>query len=368
MSSKNNIYILFDFLKDWPSFAQYFRGVAYGTGLWWVMVVIILSCSRPSPPVYSGAKIKGVNLVAPPRKIQKEAFESVRQVKAEWVAVIPYSFCRPSEPRLRFSAQGQWWGETVSGVAATIQMAHDKGLKVMLKPHVWVASGAYTGDFDLSTDADWQLYEKDFAAYVLTYARVADSLQVEMYCIATEMDNFINKRPQFWQSLIEQVRKVYKGPLTYAANWGHYQQPRFWQSLDFIGVDAYFPLSKDPRPSLQMIREGWTPHLKQLEDFAAQHQKPILFTELGYRSMDYATDKPWESHRAAPENQTVQADAYAAFFGEVWPRQWLAGVFIWKWFLYEPHHHDGLDAYSPQTKLAEKSLYHGFDNSVVPKK
>jgi hypothetical protein len=195
---------------------------------------------------------------------------------------------------------------------------------------------------------------------VLTYARVADSLGVEMYCIGTEMDNFVDKRPQFWQSLIQQVRKVYRGPLTYADNWGHYRQSPFWESLDYIGVDAYFPLSPEQHPSVAALENGWTKHLEELENFAAKHQKPILFTEIGYRSVDFTADKPWESYRESPENYALQADAYQAFFGKVWPQKWLAGVFFWKWFLYEPHHHDGLDAYSPQTKPAEKVLELGF--------
>ncbi len=33
-------------------------------------------CTRPSPPVYAGAKMKGVNLVAPPEPIDSAAFVS----------------------------------------------------------------------------------------------------------------------------------------------------------------------------------------------------------------------------------------------------------------------------------------------------
>ncbi|MFN4146078.1 MAG: glycoside hydrolase family 113 [Runella sp.] len=319
------------------------------------------SCKPTAAPVYQQPKMRGVNLVAPPKRIDSEAFVPIRQVNAEWVAVIPYGFCRPDQPHFRFEHHGQWWGETKTGVIETILLARKNGHKIMLKPHVWVGGGSYTGDFDLKTESQWQIFEKDFSRYIITYAKMADSLDVELFCIATEMDNFIRKRTPFWKALIKQVRTIYKGPLTYADNWNHYDKNPLWGDLDLIGVDAYFPLSAENQPSITDLQKGWRPHLRDLEKFAAQWQKPILFTEFGYRSTDFSTHKPWESYQQLPENQQLQADAYRAFFKEVWPQKWLAGAFVWKWFL-QKNIGEGYrgDNFTPQGKMAQSVLADSF--------
>jgi len=322
--------------------------------------VSVLSCTRPNPPVYSGVKMKGVNLVAPSEPIDSAVFVPLRAINAEWVAVVPYGFCRENEPHFYFNSNKMWWGETIEGIAKTIELAHKNGLKVMLKPHAWVGRGMYTGNFDLKSEEDWKIFEKDFGAYILTNARIADSLKVELLCIGTEMDNFARKRPSFWKNLIKEIRTFYKGPLTYADNWNHYPKNPFWQELDYVGIDAYFPLSTEKHPSVEGMQKGWENHLEEIERFAEKLQKPVLFTEIGYRSVDFAVDKPWESHDDKPENLELQADAYRAFFKEVWPRKWLVGAFAWKWFLQPPRRQFHRDPFSMQQKPAEQVIREAY--------
>ncbi len=337
-----------------------------------VLFLIVLSgCTRTSPPVYQGTKIRGINTVAPSEPIDSAAFAPIRNINAEWVAVIPYGFCREGEPRFYFNMERQWWGESLKGTAETIKLAHQNGLKVMLKPHAWVGRGTYTGDLDFKSETEWQAFEKDFGAYILANAHLADSMKVELFCIATEMDNFVRKRASFWRSIIKQTRQIYHGALTYADNWNHYHRNPFWADLDYIGVDAYFPLSSEKHPSVETLQKGWKTHLEGLEELAATLQKPVLFTELGYRSVDFATTKPWESYQESPQNHELQADAYRAFFREVWDKQWLVGMFAWKWFLHRPRRfHGDRDSYSPQDKPAEQVLKLEFgkaDLDIKPK-
>lgn len=325
-----------------------------------VLSVIGNSCTRPTPPIYSGVKMKGLNLVAPSEPVDSLVFVPIRNTNAEWVAVVPYGFCRENEPHFYFNKNKMWWGETIEGISKTIELAHKNKLKVMLKPHAWVGRGMYTGDFDLKSEADWKIFEKDFGDYILTNAGVADSLKVELLCIGTEMDNFARKRPEFWRSLIKKIRTIYSGPLTYADNWNHYPKNPFWQDLDFIGIDAYFPLSTEKHPSVESLQKGWQSHLEEIEEFASKFQKPVLFTEIGYRSVDFATEKPWESQNDKVENLAIQADAYRAFFKEVWPKKWLVGAFAWKWFLQPPRRQFYHDAFSFQEKPAEAVLKEGY--------
>ncbi|GAB3561854.1 hypothetical protein GCM10027578_03270 [Spirosoma luteolum] len=329
-----------------------------------LLLIALLSCQSLPPFVYNGPKLKGVNLVAPPQKPDSvTAMQPIRQMGGNWVAIVPYGFCRKGDPHFFFSENRpktsrrgwQWWGETSEGVAGTVQMARQHGLKTMLKPHVWMQGGSHL-DLEFTTEADWQSFERDYSQYILHQARLADSLHVDLFCITTELDRFAMARPAFWRLLIGQVRQLYKGPLTYAANWDRYEKIPFWSQLDYIGVDAYFPLSDGRTPSVKTLVKGWKPHLATLADLSSQLQKPVLFTEFGYRSCDFAARAPWESEADCTPNPTAQANTYAALHEAVWGQPWFAGGFLWKWFLGDEHRHRERDQFSPQGKPAEAVL------------
>ncbi|WP_266365897.1 glycoside hydrolase family 113 [Tellurirhabdus rosea] len=336
-----------------------------GSGAFLLMIIllaqVILAGCRAEPPHFTGQKLRGANLVAPPRRAGPEGLEQLRAVGGDWAAVVPYGFCRKGDPHFYYFGNrreqrgGQWWGETPEGVAETIRMARRNGLKVMLKPHVWMQGGSHL-DLAFETEADWQTFEADYTRYVLDHARLADSLNVDLYCITTELDRFAVARPQYWQSLIKQVRAVYKGPLTYAANWDRFSDIPFWNELDFVGVDAYFPLSETPEPSVGELVKGWNRHLRALAEVSGRHQKPILFTEFGYRACRRAAFQPWESESACESGPQVQANAYKALLEAVWPQPWFAGGFVWKWFLLDGHGNRERDQFSPQGKPAEAIL------------
>ena len=82
--------------------------------------------------------LKGVCLVAPRTAPDSNPLEPVKELGANYVAVIPYAFCRPDQPEVKYHYSHQWWGETVKGVKQTIAYAREYELKVMLKPHLWV--------------------------------------------------------------------------------------------------------------------------------------------------------------------------------------------------------------------------------------
>ena len=86
--------------------------------------------------------------------------------------------------------------------------------------------------------------------------------------------------------------------------------------------------------------------------------KPVLFTEYGYRSVDFSGKEPWNSDRIEGNvNLKNQENALQAIYNQFWKEDWFAGGFIWKWF----HNYDkigGVDnnRFTPQNKPAEKIL------------
>lgn len=300
---------------------------------------IALGCKEKMPVASSEGeycntnsnKVNGVSFVGSVNPIPDTAFDPVVRANANWVTLMPFAFTGNGNPNLQWGTQ-QWYGETPAGVADNIKQAKSRGLKIMVKPQMWLFGGTYTGDYDLSNDNDWQSFESRYQSYILEFAHISDSLGVEMFCIGTELKTFIAKRPAFWNSLIDTVKTVFDGELTYAGNWDSYKAAPFWGKLDYIGVDAYFPLDASKTPDRLKMMESWDQHARELEAQSKQYGKPILFTEYGYRSVDHAADKPWESGSGGNPNMDAQANCYFALYERMWKKDWFAGGFLWKWF------------------------------------
>lgn len=107
---------------------------------------------------------------------------------------------------------------------------------------------------------------------------------------------------QEWRQVIAEVREVYSGRLTYAANFDQYREVGFWDALDFIGINAYFPLRELPAPDASDdelaadLEVGWENVAAEIDTFRTaegleDHQ--VLFTELGYTRFRDMSVAPW---------------------------------------------------------------------------
>ncbi len=301
-------------------------------------------------------KIKGLTLVAPREPFKNEPMTEVKSVNAEWIAIVPYGFTRQGTPSVRYDGTGrQHWGELYEGIKVTIDSAHKAGLKVMLKPQIWVGGG-WIGGLDFATDTEWTQWEKDYEKYILPFAKIADSMKVDLLCLGTEVKISATKRPAFWRDLIKKTRDIYKGKLVYAANWDEYNLVTFWNDLDYIGIDAYFSLVPKATPSVSELEKAWAPHINAVRSFQKKQNKPVLFTEFGYMPIDSCTYQSWEIEKRRKNmaiNEVSQANAIDALFTVFWKENWWAGGFLWKWFP-EVKATEGtqIKDYSPQGKKA----------------
>jgi len=320
-----------------------------------LLIIISISISFYS---FNNEKINGICFVAPPHKVNTTHINPIKEVNASWVAVTPYAFSRPNSPQVTFNQSRQWRGETEIGAIETIKAAKKLGLKVMMKPHIWVMGQGWAGEYDLQNETDWIAWEAAYSKYILRFARISDSLDVEMICIGTEYKNVVKKRPQYWIGLIDEIRTFYDGKITYAANWDNYENVTFWNKLDYIGIDAYFPICDSETPTVDELTEKWQPVLQKLQTFQSKNKKPILFTEFGYRSMDHSAAGHWEmDNKNAAINLEAQKNATQAIFNAFWNQEWFAGGFLWKWHANHTQN-GGMDNshYTPQNKPVQSVI------------
>ena len=225
----------------------------------------------------------------------------------------------------------------------------------MIKPQIWVSRGQFTGTIEMQSEENWEELEASYDKFMLNYAELAEETNASILCIGTELEKFVENRPEYWQRLIKKIRAIYKGKLTYAANWDEYKRTPFWKELDYIGIDAYFPLSESQTPSLLELETGWQPWKKTILEVSQSNGRPILFTEFGYRSMDYTAKKPWlVDNNEDKVNMDAQVNAKKAIFNEFWKEDWFAGGYVWKWFI--QHDKSGGDSdnrFTPQNKPAQ---------------
>jgi hypothetical protein len=318
--------------------------------LFFLLIISIQSCATQT------SKINGVSFVASRDTISIEHIQPVININANYVAIMPFGFIKNLEhPEIIHNTERQWFGETRVGAKQYVEELKKQGIKIMLKPQIWVWRGEFTGNIEMKSEANWKDLEEAYSEFILEYVALAKEVNADIFCIGTELEKFIKNRPNYWFSLIKEIKTIYKGKLTYAANWNEFDKTPFLGELDFIGIDAYFPVSASKTPTLDECLLGWGKHKQNIKSVSKSYDKPILFTEFGYRSVDYSAKAPWISDRSMNQvNLEAQTNTTQALFETFWKEDWFAGGFIWKWF----HNHSdvgGLDnfMFTPQNKPIE---------------
>lgn len=310
-------------------------------------------------------KQKGICWVGTPQPVTREEVSILSSVGVTWISQTPFAWQQtPGDTSIRFekeSGRKPWWGESYEGIATTTRYAKEHSIKTIIKPHIWLRD-SWPGEIEMQNEFAWKQWFKNYSAFILSYAALAQVEQAEILCIGTELQKTLH-RPE-WFVLIREIRSVYQGKLTYAANFNEFERVPFWKELDFIGIQAYFPLTRNEHPSVDDLTEGWQKPLAQIQALHDRLQMPIIFTEIGYKSTSDGTINPWQwpsQHDLNKISETTQANAYEAFFKECWHQPWLAGVYFWKWYPQGSKRHAAID-FTPQGKAAENVMKQWFIN------
>jgi len=311
-------------------------------------------------------KQRGVHLFA--GELGPDVIRPLVASNVEWVVHVPFVWQdHRDRPGLRVRSSSAIDTSTDRHLVAQIELTRSVGMKSILKPHVMIRDGGFRGEMAMASAADWHEWFGRYRAALLGYAALAEELGVELLCVGTELHSAVRARPRDWLDLIVAVRGVYGGELVYAANWNDpLDEIPFWGELDYIGVQAYFPLTDVRHPTVPELVAGWQPHLERLAQLSARHDRPIVFTELGYKSVPDAAVAPWEwsslAHTYLAEvSVETQLSCYQAFFRAVWHQDWFAGVHLWKWSG-DHAHAGGVDhpGFTPQNKPAQNEIARWF--------
>ncbi len=300
-------------------------------------------------------------------------FELVTRNNIEWITMIGWGYQDDfdSARLTHHNGDSVYIVKSDAGYVHRIKLLRERGFKVFFKPHVWVtkpSEGKWRSDIFPTSDANWEQWKSNYRDFIFRYATVAEDGGAEMFCMGVEFTRLALEKPEFWRELIADLRKIYSGKITYAANWyKEYEKVTFWQDLDYIGIQAYFPLAKNEYPTTEQISKGWNKFLPDLASVSKKNNRKILFTEMGYKSIADSAIKPWEwiekiDREARAYSEETQANCYEAFFNTVWEQDWFGGVHIWQMRNDWRGKNDGYGNmdFTPLGKLAEGVIAKGF--------
>lgn len=316
-------------------------------------------------------KQRGVSWVGS-RIVGRDEVAALDLVHTDWIVQTPFGWQRDITTPVLQAPTGEagLWGESDRGVAITTQLARSRGIRTLLKPHIWTGRGTWRGELAMTSEEDWATWFAQYERFILHFARLAEANGIEGLCVGTELAATLGREAE-WRRIIARVREVYGGWLIYAANWTSFEQVPFWDAVDFVGVQAYFPLAAAPTEEVAVLVAGWEPWLQRLQAVATASDRRVVFTEIGYRTNANAAVEPWLWERQVEgggdeAGRRTQAACYEAFFHAAWDRPWVAGAYFWKWF---PQHGrsggDGDPGFTPQNKPAQQVLADRFRRQRV---
>jgi hypothetical protein len=295
--------------------------------------------------------------------ISREATKSLdKQVAlgANATAIVPYTFMRNPRKPSDIPISNRPGNENDESVVHATKMAHNRGMTVVLKPQIWLGGGSWPGEVEMDNEADWQLWFDNYYEWILHYAMLAEIHEIESLCVGTEFVKATLNRPDDWRALVKKIRAFYSGKLTYAANWGdEFEKMTFWDEFDYIGLNCYYPLSKKENPSDKELKTGFQEAIKKIETVYKRENKSIVFTEIGFRSVDM----PWLNPYAEPDrpfNENDQKRCYEIVFEAIHQQPWCQGILWWKFPSYLDHRRRENTGFTPNDKVTEEVIRKWF--------
>jgi hypothetical protein len=250
-------------------------------------------------------------------------------------------------------------------VREMIAQAHERGIRVLIVPHLWVWNEmGWRGEIDPGSERGWRDYQASYRAFVLSWARDAELAGADALSIGVECKSWSGRFGAFWYGLIDEIRSVYSGLLTYSANWDEAEDVLFWDRLDFIGIQAFYPLHWENGATYAQYLEGAARARDGVGALSELLDRPVLFVEIGYTTRRDAAVEPWlwpDGMTDVAYDEAEQARAMEALITTFAPEPWFAGFFVWRYYAnLDDVSQEASWGFSPHGKLAEPVLFDAF--------
>lgn len=248
------------------------------------------------------------------------------------VAIVPYARHPTADEPIPIGFFRSPRKETDGGVIHTALQAKTRGMSVLIKPQL---EGPWPGFIKMSSTEDWDAFFREYERFVVHYAMLAELVQADVLSIGVELVEATNGQDERWRQIANRTREVFGGDLVYAANWGgEFERVAFWDALDYVGIDSYYPLSESDAPTDEELRAGAAAIIERVHGVQQTYGKPVLFTEIGYSGSQMPWKEPWADGGRVAGDPSAQARAFEAMTAAMQNGReagWIAGTYWWKW-------------------------------------
>jgi hypothetical protein len=288
-----------------------------------------------------------------------------RALGANWVAITPFGRVADlAGTGIDFTFEAPF-ERNRADVARAVEMAHARGLRVMLVPHLWVESGQWRALINPGTDDGWKRWAAAYDRFERSWAEVAEATRAEMFSAGVELRSWVTtSRAPLFERVVRDVRSVYHGLVTYSANWDDVDDTVILGQLDVIGINAFYPLAQRDGANEAELLQGARAIRGRVHALAEAWGKPVIFTETGYTTRPDPAVRPWEWPDAMSDvrvDEAAQAVAYRALLAPLLDEPDFAGFFVWR--VYADPDDISQEApwgFSPRGKLAERVVREAF--------
>eukprot|EP00301_Raphidiophrys_heterophryoidea_P025443 c8540_g1_i1.p1 GENE.c8540_g1_i1~~c8540_g1_i1.p1 ORF type:complete len:450 (-),score=128.13 c8540_g1_i1:239-1588(-) len=192
---------------------------------------------------------------------------------------------------------------------------------------------ANIGESNFNDEKFWDDWFGIWKREMTRFAKVAQHNHVEMLGIGLELSTPQLKSNR-WRDLVNTaVRPHFQGTIIYGSDKYSEKDVEFWDTIDAIGVDGYYRLAKeDPNPSLATLKSSWKEWVQNLQNIQSKYpNKPVIFTELGYRSLQGTNRCPGCWTMQGDTSLELQARLFESLFEAVCTQKFFGGIFVFGW-------------------------------------
>lgn len=293
------------------------------------LMLTLAIAADPAPRIALPARVTGANLMAVGdvrrgygTKTARATVDRLKKIGVNTVSILMEGRSKHlADPEIRLPSSNE-----LESIGAALKDASSQGMATILIPHLYLDNGAWRGDLAFPFPDKREEWWTSYRAFILKAAEIAEASGTTVLSIGVELKT-LSKQPDFAAkmfALAADVRREFRGMLTYSANWDEAEDVLFWSAVDVAGVNGYYPLVPDPVRGAENVA-------RRLSALAELAKREVLVLEVGYRSSPLSHVKPWEwpSHVNPIVDDASQANCWAAVLSSWLGATNVRGLLIW---------------------------------------
>lgn len=245
-------------------------------------------------------------------------------------------------------------------IKQVIRAASQNGLKSIISLQIEINQAGWISESKIGAEFSpyqTRLWFERFTVHAIRYAKVAEQAKADILCLGHNLFH-LSKFEIFWNQVIEEVRKVYSGKLTYSASvkTNEFRDIGFWGKLDLIGVAGDIDIVVDQNTEASYLDENLEDFVHKIKYLEKTWKKKAFVSLLVAEPVfEVGSDK-----KVSKIHHKAQANFLEGFLSGLEKHTSLEGVVVGSWVPHPAFGGEDDASISPQFKESEKVIRKHF--------